>query len=211
MLVNMSSSRPLDQVRIQNLSIHLPHGLGPSAFNLLPPPPCPIVLNVTISLRKDVVPNCVQNDNMNNLGVNYSSVSKGLIALTAQTFAGPWELVRAVGEDVGRGEVVREVDVELGMPKALLNAGAAVYRAAFAAKPISAAIDGAGGEGGGGGELTIQTQECGISNLRVMTIIGLHPHERLAKQALELDLWVKHHDVGKWDHKAVADDIYRVS
>ena len=77
-----------DNITVRSLSVQLPHGLGPSAFGLVSPPPCPISVTLAIHLRPDVVPSCVSADTMSGLGVNYSAVTKEDVQRVAKKYFG---------------------------------------------------------------------------------------------------------------------------
>lgn len=211
----MSSPRPHppDRIRISDLQLHLPHGLGPSAFGLVPAPPCPALLSLEIELDDSVVPSCTTDDTMGGLGINYSSTSKALIALCeGRAWSAPEELVRAASSVPLQLDVVRSVRVRLELPKALLPARAAVYSALFARGQMSGLdTDGRGGSDGSGGASRAEAEwECEVKDLRVRTIIGLHPHERQMRQWLEVDVGVQGYAAG-WDHRLFAEGVYDVS
>ncbi|KIS01456.1 dihydropteroate synthase [Cryptococcus deuterogattii 2001/935-1] len=85
---------------------------------------------------------------------------------------------------------VQSVDIRLGLPKALLHALEAVYKASYAKN----------------GEVT--DKSCTIRDLKVVCIVGLHEHERKEKQRLELDVKVSRCDWTVWGHKGFADEVY---
>lgn len=191
-----SSSMPPDTITISSLTLHLPHGLGPSAFHLTPSPPCPALLSLTIHLVPNSVSATAAGDSMAGLGVNYSSVSKAVYALAndaEKVWSGPWELMRAVSAIPLGFDDVQSVDIRLGLPKALLHALEAVYKASYAKN---------GQETG---------RSCTIRDLKVVCIVGLHEHERKEKQRLELDVKVRGGDWNVWGHKGFADEVYDVS
>ncbi len=72
---DQSNSFSNDVITISDLTIHLPNGLGLSAFNL-PSIPCPIIVKLILNLDPTVIPHCVTHDSMPSLGVNYSALSK---------------------------------------------------------------------------------------------------------------------------------------
>jgi dihydroneopterin aldolase/2-amino-4-hydroxy-6-hydroxymethyldihydropteridine diphosphokinase/dihydropteroate synthase len=182
-----------DYININDLSIHLIHGLGPSAFNLSPPPPCPIVLSIRITLTPDVVPHCTQHDNMPGLGVNYSSTSKEVIALLGgdSVWSSPNEVIIAVGKAILENPSAEGVDIELVLPRALLLAESAVYRATVTRQGI-------------------ENARYESRQIKVACIIGLHPHERERKQRLELDIAVLGLLGKEWDHRAFTEMAYEV-
>lgn len=186
---------PADRISVTALTCHLAQGLGPSAFGLNPPPPCPVELDIDISLAPEVVPHCVDEDDMQGLGVNYSSVSKAVYAaITTRAFARPSELLDVVAAVPLELKAVSSVRVTARLPRALLSAQSAEYARTFtpsSAGPIS----------------------CTLRDLRVSCIVGLHPHERAERQRLEADITVTGPGVGseQWSHKAVADASFDVS
>ena len=144
---------------------------------------------------------------MGGLGVNYSSVSKEIIRLTAEKGEGwntPNDLVRATASVPLALEVVKSVDVRLSLPKASLVAQAIVYSASFTSLE----------QEGGAGEDKITTLEgddwrCKLDNIRVRTIVGLHPHERQTRQWLEVDVEVS--DIpAVWNDRAASEAVYEV-
>ncbi|KAL7421054.1 trifunctional dihydropteroate synthetase [Cryptotrichosporon argae] len=178
-----------DQIHIADLSIHLANGLGPSAFGLTTPPPCPVDVTLEIELLDAVVPGSVGSDTMAGLGVNYSSVSKAVYAALSgpsRTFARPAHLLQEAAKVPLELEAVAAVTVKTGLPRALLHASRVEYAQRFAKKEK-------------GGRL-----ECTIKNLAVATIIGLHPHERQEAQRLEVDIGVQAVE-DAFPHKDVAD------
>jgi dihydroneopterin aldolase/2-amino-4-hydroxy-6-hydroxymethyldihydropteridine diphosphokinase/dihydropteroate synthase len=179
---------PSDTITITALSCHLPNGLGPSAFGLSSPPPCPILLTLAIHLDPAVIPLCVSDDTMSGLGVNYSSVSKAVYALMIdpqRTWAGPEEVMEAAaGVPLSLASVI-SVDVTVELPRALLHADSATYKASF-----------------GYGRTWARSMQ--VKSLRLDCIVGLHPHERGEKQRLDVDLQVEGYE-GQVKHKALAD------
>ncbi|ORX40894.1 Dihydropteroate synthase-like protein [Kockovaella imperatae] len=177
-----------DQIMIADLALHLPTGLGPSAFNLNPPPPCPANLSLSISVNDNVVPSCVVDDTQGGLGIDYSSLSKEILALSSsQAFNRPDELLDAVERLVKKKGVVRGLQMNLELPRASLKAGSIVYS--------RIATSGAA------------VRSCQIRNLKVMTIVGLRSYERQHKQWLELDVRL-HGCAETWDHVKVAEETY---
>ncbi|OCF73643.1 dihydropteroate synthase [Kwoniella mangroviensis CBS 8886] len=187
-----------DSVNLSSLSIHLPNGLGPSAFNLSPPPPCPIILNISMSLRDGSILDTATGDSMSGLGVNYSAVSKAIYALISspeKVWNGPWELLRKVSTiPLGLTDVDR-VKIGVIMPKALLHADSARYKATYSLKEK---------------EVVVENRRCEIKDIKLECIIGLHPHEREEKQRLEVDVEVGDVDWDEWGHKDFADQVYEV-
>ncbi|OWZ49298.1 dihydropteroate synthase [Cryptococcus neoformans var. grubii Br795] len=184
---------PPDTITISSLTLHLQHGLGPSAFHLTPSPPCPALLSLTIHLVPNSVSATAAGDSMAGLRVNYSSVSKAVYALVndaEKVWNGPWELMHAVSAIPLGFDDVQSVDIRLGLPKALLHALEAVYKASYTKY----------------GEET--DRNCTIRDLKVVCIVGLHEHERKEKQRLELDVKVREADWNVWGHKGFADEVY---
>lgn len=186
-----------DTISIHNLSVHLPKGLGPSAFNLDPAPPCPALISLDIHLNPKVVPSCVGEDTFSGLGVNYSNTSKAIYALaTGDTV---WEkaedfMIAIAKIPLGLGrENVESVVVRVELPRAVLTAQSVFYSASFDHDTI---------EGDG--------WRCGLKDVRVRCIVGLHPHERREKQWIECDAFVEGlREVG-WGHKRLGDEVYEV-
>ncbi|EIW69282.1 hypothetical protein TREMEDRAFT_30738 [Tremella mesenterica DSM 1558] len=187
-----------DILQITDLSLHLPNGLGPSAFSLSPPPPCPVLLSVTIHLRPHVIPLCAQDDDMASLGINYSSLSKALYKQACDptiTWTGPeafLEAMRGVVSDIG-GEAVDKVEMTVKMGKGLLHADYVEYGRMYVYGPRR------------GNE---EKRWCFIHNLRVTCIVGLHAHERKETQRVEVDLRVEGYRLDGWSHKSLADEVY---
>jgi dihydroneopterin aldolase/2-amino-4-hydroxy-6-hydroxymethyldihydropteridine diphosphokinase/dihydropteroate synthase len=182
-----------DQIQISDLSVFLPNGLGPSAFGLTTPPPCPILLDISINLHPALIPLVARSDSMSSLGVNYSSVSKAVYAMLSDktaTFNRPEEVMEVAAEVVMGLECVESVYISVKLPKALLHAQEVVYSAEW-------------NRGG-----AVRRKGCLIRNLKVACVVGLHPHERVERQRLEVDLGVR---FGKgagfedWDHRSFHD------
>ncbi|WVQ97097.1 dihydropteroate synthase [Kwoniella sp. CBS 9459] len=190
-----------DSVNLTSLSIHLPNGLGPSAFNLTDPsPPCPVYLSLNIQLRNHSIEDTACGDSMSGLGVNYSAVSKAIYALASASdkrWLDPWQLMEAVASIPLELDDVERVTIKTEMPKALLHADAAVYQATYAKPTPSPA------------ELTISDRRCTIRDIRTECLIGLHPHERGEKQRMEADVSVSGVSWKTWGHKAFADEVYK--
>ncbi|WVR05742.1 dihydropteroate synthase [Kwoniella sp. DSM 27419] len=188
-----------DSVNLSSLSIHLPNGLGPSAFNLIDPaPPCPILLDLSFALRPRSIEDTAAGDVMSGLGVNYSAVSKAIYALvssTDKTWQDPWSLMEAVSGPPQDLDDCVAVQVKLTVPRALLHADAAVYSARYS-------------QGLSGG-LIEEERRCMIKDIRTECIIGLHPHERQDQQRLEVDVEVTDIDWKSWNHKAFTDEVHR--
>ncbi|WVF70737.1 dihydropteroate synthase [Kwoniella sp. CBS 6097] len=196
---------PADSVNLTSLSIHLPHGLGPSAFNLVDPaPPCPISLSLAIQLREHSIEDTACGDSMSGLGVNYSAVSKAIYALISgedKKWAGPWDLMRAAAKIPLDLDDVERVNIKLEMPKSLLHADSAVYEITYAKKfsGLTALRE----------EISASNERCTVSNLRTECLIGLHPHERGEKQRMEADVTVSGVHWAEWGHKSLADEAYK--
>jgi len=130
--------------------------------------------------------------------VNYSSVSKSIYALTSdpkRSFGWPEALVTEIAEVPLRlgEEIVESVDVKVELSRAVLMAQSVVYSASF----------------------TVGQEEgrdwcCEIKDIRISCIIGLHKHERQAKQRLEVDVKVSGYKEEKWDHRAFTDQVVEV-
>lgn len=189
-----------DRIVINGLACHIPNGVGPSAFGLIPAPPCPLELDVTIDLRPDVVPRCVDEDEMEGLGVNYSSVSKGIYALLtdkSRMWQHPSDLLLAVASVPLLLPAVNGVSVRATMRRGLLQAKAAQYTRYFNCTRSGKSSSG--------------PMSCTIKDLSVNCVIGLHPHERAERQRLECDISVTHSIEHIWSHKDLADCAYDVS
>lgn len=207
-----------DKLTIKDLSLHLPHGLGPSAFNLLPPPPCPAILNVEISLDPRVVPSSTGDDTMAGLGLNYSSTTNAIRALCegGTKWASPRELLDGIAGMLWGFEVVTAVKASVGLPRGVLPAERVVYTATYA-RPEGTAHTAENTASGGddteerGDAVGRSGLACTIKALRVRTIIGLHAHERRTKQWLEVDVTVKGYDEATWSHVYFAEEVYEVS
>lgn len=183
-----------DRIIISNLSIHLPNGLGPSAFGLTPPPACPITLDLIINLHPTLIPLVATHDSMSSLGVNYSSVSKAIYAalsVPTRIFAKAEEVLEVVAGVVLMLECVDSVQVSLGQIRALLHAQEVRYGALYTRTGY------------------IKEMVCEIRDMRVSCVVGLHPHERKEKQRLEVDIKVSDYD-HEWTHKAVHDTAISV-
>ena len=195
-------SRDPDLVTISSLSLVLPNGIGPSAFGLCPAPPCPVIVDLVIRLADGIVAGCSQNDSMTALGVNYSSVSKEIIALvnetaTEKTWRHPYELMREIArKGLKIQDVVEGAIVSMELPKASLPAQAIHYQAMFSERAR------------GGSQWA-----CTVRDLRCRTIIGLHEHERRMRQWLEVNF-----DIMGWspadgplDHNDAAERVHEVN
>ncbi|BEI82000.1 hypothetical protein CcaverHIS002_0211600 [Cutaneotrichosporon cavernicola] len=185
-----------DRITVAGLSCHLANGAGPSAFGLTPPPPCPLELQLDIDLLPGVVPHCVDEDDMNGLGVNYSSVSKAVYAAVAdpkRVFPNPSTILREAAVVALRLPAVAGVTVRARLPRALLQAQSADYTQYFSrSSPPS----------------TLPQPTCTIRDLRVNCVIGLHPHERAERQRLEADITVDGYEPKSWDHRVFADEAF---
>jgi dihydroneopterin aldolase/2-amino-4-hydroxy-6-hydroxymethyldihydropteridine diphosphokinase/dihydropteroate synthase len=191
------SSMP-DRITVAALSCHLAHGAGPSAFGLTPPPPCPLELELDIDLLPNVVPHCVDEDDMKGLGVNYSSVSKAVYAAVAdpaRVWVNPSAILREAAVVALKLPAVAGVTVRARLPRALLQAQSADYTQYFprATSPHS-----------------LPPPTCTIRDLRVACVIGLHPHERAERQRLEADITVDGYETEGWSHRALADQAFKV-
>ena len=192
-----------DTITISELSIHLPNGLGPSAFGLSPPPPCPILLTARISLDPQVVPSSADSESMDGLGLNYSSVSKQIYAILSdptKVWTDPLELLEvAAAVPLAVRDAVTSVSLKLELPRAVLHATSVVYEATFAARAAT--------------ELVVVRGQgsCQIRNLMLTPVIGLHKHERQEAQRIEVDLQVDSFPSKDWSHKRLADEIYKAS
>ncbi|WVQ71053.1 dihydropteroate synthase [Cryptococcus sp. DSM 104548] len=187
---------PADTINISSLAVHLPKGLGPSAFHLTPPPPCPVSISLTIHLFPGSVKATSEGDDMAGLGVNYSAVSKAVYALAGnqeKVWSNAWELMEGVSRIPLELPDVRSVDVRIGLPRALLHAMEAVYAATYTK---------AGG-------LVEESRSSEIKDLKVVCVVGLHPHERMEKQRLEVDVKAYGCDWNAWGHKGFADQVYK--
>ena len=190
----MSSANRGDTITISSLSLHLSKGLGPSAFSLTPPPPCPAIITLDIRLVDEVVPSCSNNDAFGGLGINYSSISKEIIALSnTQSWDTPHDLLRDVSSLVTQHDVVDSVSMSLRLPRASLAADAIVYSAYFSRSMIKG-----------------DRWKCKVDNLQCRTVVGLHPYEQQQRQRLELDVEVEGYDLESWNHVKFADTIYEV-
>ncbi|WWC86098.1 dihydropteroate synthase [Kwoniella dendrophila CBS 6074] len=201
---------PSDSVNLQSLSIHLRQGLGPSAFNLDPPPPCPILLNISMILKDESIVNTAEGDSMSGLGVNYSSVSKdiyGLASCPGRKWNSSWELMEELSKfPLGIESDVKKVKIECILPKSLLHADSTIYKAIYS-KSIKTDTN-TKQEQGQSMLLQMENQQCEISNIKTECIIGLHPHERTEKQRLEIDVEVNDVNWDRWNHKEFADEVY---
>lgn len=198
-----------DRITISSLAVHLAGGLGPSAFNLDPPPPCPVNITIDCTLIPSCVPSCAANDTMSNLGVNYSALSNAVYARVSDTkriFASPIELLREIAEEVLALNAVESVDIVLELPRAALHAQLVRYGSTFArSSPWTAAGSSTAG-------IQATKQWCEVQTLQVACVVGLHPHERKERQRLEVDARVSgQYEGDTWSHKAFADAVFEVS
>ena len=187
-----------DRITISQLSIHLPNGLGPSAFGLASPPPCPILLDIIIHLKPHIIPLVSNYDSMASLGVNYSSVSKSIYAALTPShlrFSNAEEVLEVAAGRVLGPDSVGSVDITLSLPRAALHADLLSYRAVYTSD----------------GE--VKDRECEVKDLKVACVVGLHPHERGEKQRLEVDLLIRDYEAteGGWNHKKIHDRLHQVS
>jgi dihydroneopterin aldolase len=176
---------------ISDLQIHLANGLGPSAFGLAKPPPCPLSLTVEMILEEGVI--SADEDTMLGLGVNYSSVSKAIYALLSdpsRTFTSSKEVAEAAAAIPLALSAVQRVDIKMELSRAVLHARSAIY---------TASIDRTG----------VTFDRMMIKRMQVACIIGLHPHEKAERQRLEVDI-----ELGRWDEriglKRITDMIFTV-
>lgn len=192
-----------DRITISSLTVHLAGGLGPSAFNLDPPPPCPVLITVDCTLVPTCVPSCADNDTMSNLGVNYSALCKAVYAEASRAdriFRNPSELLETVAAQALALDAVDSVNVILDLPRASLPAQRVKYGRLFTRSSNTGAVK--------PGAKPLHW--CEINTLQVACVIGLHPHERKERQRLEADLRVWAYGPG-WDHKVFADRAFEVS
>jgi dihydroneopterin aldolase len=164
----MFDSHP-DQIKISCLTVHLP---------------CPITITLNLSLAPHVISHSTSSDTFTNLGVNYSTVSKTIYALVhsratstngdvgEEVWNDAGELIEAVGKKALEFDGVVGVQVVVDLPRGSL-VGLARYGATF-------------GHVSGGKEA--EGWFCEIVDMKVMALIGLHPHERTTRQPLESDL-----------------------
>jgi dihydroneopterin aldolase/2-amino-4-hydroxy-6-hydroxymethyldihydropteridine diphosphokinase/dihydropteroate synthase len=178
-----SPDRP-DQIKIQSLSLHLPNGLGPSSFNLTPPPPCAINLTLTLTIDPLIIPRFATDDTFTPLSINYSTVSKSIYALiNSRSWSNVGELTHAISGDVLAVEGVEGVDVDIEIPRASL-VGLVSYHTTSNSIP----------KGKGKAKANKEEEEegdiwrCKVGDMRPILLIGLHPHERTAKQPLHVDI-----------------------
>lgn len=134
---------------------------------------------------------------MASLGVNYSSVSKTIYARLSdpsKKFEKAEEVMEVAAGIALSIECVESVIVRLKLPRAVLHAQEVLY----------------GGTWTRGGVL--KNRICEIRDLRVSTVVGLHPHERGEKQRLEVDLKVRFNNGFEgWNHKSFQDLAMDVS
>ena len=202
----LTSMTTRDCLRIGALSLQLPNGIGPSAFGLTPAPPCPANLTVSLDLREDVVPSCVNDDTQGGLGVDYSAMSKQIIALSsASHWRGPGEFLKAIAETCLANEVVQGVEVDFELPKASLQAESVVYKAIFSGRLAKPAFPGPQKD-----KVSLLKWSGELRNIRCMTIIGLRPYEREEKQWVALDIKVENYNEHPWDHRVLAKEVYQV-
>lgn len=189
----MSSSRRGDTIRITDLALHLPTGAGPSAFGLRPPPPCPALVSLEITVNDKVIPSCTQDDTFGGLGINYSAVSKAIIAFVgSQNWETPEDLLRGIVSIPLELSVVTTVKAELKLPKASLIATSIIYSAHFSPDQI------------------LGTQwNCTINGMKIRAFVGLHPYEQTKKQPLEFDIRIEGYD-GSWQPRELAEKACEV-
>lgn len=196
---------PPDCIVIPDLSIHLATGLGPSysAFSLPTPPPCAIILKLRIDLHDGIIQG--DDDTMLGLGVNYSTVNKQIYAMVSECAAmgaakrwnGHEGLMRDVAAIPLALEAVKGVQVGLVLDRASLYAKCVEYTAYFDASEQRQEVQRSTGSG--------SSVQC--KDIDVMCIIGLHPHERQARQRLVCDLKVEPDIPGLSTHGLVSDAV----
>lgn len=216
-----------DRLTIQNLSLHLTKGLGPSSFGLTPPPPCPATLSVEIQLDSRVVPSSTGDDTMAGLGLNYSSTTNAIRALCEgeTTWRSPAHMLDGIAEMLWGFEVVQGVSASVTLPRGLLPAEGVSYTRRYSrtgsatsirSPPIASIASIASDRRATGVDHTDTRAEsdgrlaCSIKGLRARTIIGLHPHERRTKQWVEVGLCIRDYDEEKWSHVDFAEEVYEV-
>lgn len=177
---------------ISDLQIHVPNGLGPSAFGLTPPPPCLISLTLEMILEDGII--STDEDTMSGLGVNYSSVSKQIYANLSnpeRTWKSPMEALSFAARLSLQNPAVKSTEVTLEISRALLHARSVTYSSSIA------------GEG-------VSSRRLKINGLQVSCVIGLHPHEQMERQRLEVDVFFPF-SPDDLELKNIADNILSVS
>lgn len=214
--------QPRSSIGIDKLFIPLPHGIGLSAFSL-DRQPCYVLLSLTCHLK----PECLQpsasngglSDDWDCLGigksVNYSALGKTLYSVLSleqgEGVSSLSDLARTAAE-ITAGDYsasLQAIDVVVERPKALLFSDSVNVHRRFGIKTSE-------------GEPYIVEDESHtliIQDLRVDTVIGLHPHEREEAQRLavdiELDMMPMPVDLLRsrygFDHKSLGRFAYEVS
>jgi dihydroneopterin aldolase/2-amino-4-hydroxy-6-hydroxymethyldihydropteridine diphosphokinase/dihydropteroate synthase len=150
-----------------------------------------------MNLHPTLIPLVASSDTMASLGVNYSSVSKTIYANLSsreKTFVKPEEVMEVAAGVALAIDCVESVDVKLRLPRAVLHAQEVIYGGTWPRKGA------------------VEKRICEIRDLRVSTVVGLHPHERGERQRLEVDLQVKFEGgFGGWEYKAFQDIAMAVS
>lgn len=189
----MASAKRADTIHISKFSLHLPDGAGPSAFGLEPPPPCLALASLEIQVNDAVIPSCTADDTFGGLGINYSGISKAIIALIgSRSWNSPEDLLKGIASVPLGLAVVTSISIQLELPKASLLAESIIYSAKFEPNHT---------EGTGWG--------CRINNMRIRTVVGLHPYEQTKKQPLEFDIAVQSYQ-GSYQPRLLAEQAYEV-
>jgi dihydroneopterin aldolase/2-amino-4-hydroxy-6-hydroxymethyldihydropteridine diphosphokinase/dihydropteroate synthase len=159
-------------------------------------------LTLKLELHPAVVPHSVDQDAMSALGVNYSSVSKAVYAaLDRAAFSSPAAILDAAATVPLALPAVKRVDVRARLPRALLHGDAAYARSYTNTSSVPRATTLSGSRKS---PLTLA-----VSDIRCAALVGLHPHERGAKQRLEVDVSVNGAEDGS--HRVLADAALEVS
>jgi dihydroneopterin aldolase/2-amino-4-hydroxy-6-hydroxymethyldihydropteridine diphosphokinase/dihydropteroate synthase len=183
-----------DTIRISELALHLPSGAGPSSFGLVPPPACPAVVSLEIQVQDKVIPSCTADDTFGGLGPNYSAISKAIIAhVGSQEWRSPEALLRGIVTVPLDLDVVELVRATLQLPKASLVARSITYSAMFSPTCRNG-----------------EQWRCTINDIHVKAVVGLHPHERARRQALELDVGIQGHEE-EYQPRRLAEHVHDVS
>lgn len=186
-----ATMQPRSSIGIDKLSIPLPHGIGLSAFSL-DRQPCYVLLSLTCHLK----PECLQpsasngglSDDWDCLGigksVNYSALGKTLYSvLSAEQGEGMTSLsdLARTAAEITAGDYsasLLAIDVVVERPKALLFSDSVNVHRRFGVKTPE----------GEPYNLRDESHTLVIQDLRVDTVIGLHPHEREEAQRLVVDI-----------------------
>lgn len=199
-------------ISITDLLIHLPSGIGLSAFSL-PSQPCQVLVTITCHL----LPHCLKPskadkdgviDDWDTLGlgksVNYSALGKSLSKCLQEADTGKIKSLESL-VDVAVGHVVEEypsslnsLDVKIERRRALLFSSSVsvstsvdlVYPELATSTPSPSSDEVPNEDQTSPNYTNIRTTSrlLKISGIEADTIIGLNPHERVEKQRLELDL-----------------------